>query len=406
MDELMLKVLEEPNRIINGEQYNDLYKLFTQTMTDEAARSFLAANYMMTHDFYSQYVNNGYLENDLRLTADLNDGIRKVEDQSQVGALVNNLTPEIEQNTQSQYAQANIQAAKAYYPQAQANNLDEQDTQGYSSAKADWQDLTQDLNYSVAEGNEELGAREKERWQAKTQNNQSDTKWSAYSLVQGLVSKLSSQHFDEGGSRKNNQGIEIEGNVEKASDGDLVITARYPDINMGREIIDFSLPAEILDKSALETVVDNVNSTTNMIPPILVGATVYNLLDSPFSIRSSKNTNVVSQITNRTGLGWKVGDNNIYKLTAKGTEPSWSTVRARFWKNEARNLSSVERYGVENVERMKKGLAPRRYNPDKGGMESMELSHEPIPRRSGGTEIVPRWPQEHAEIDPFRYPGY
>lgn len=404
MDELMLKVLEEPNRIITGEQYNDLYKYFTETMTDEAARSFLAANYMMTHDFYSQYVNNGYLEDDLRLT-DLN-GNQKVEVQSRVGALLNNLTPELEQNMQSQYAQENIQAAKTYYPQAQANTSDEQNSQGYSLVKADWQDLSQDLNYSVADGNEELRNREQERRQTEPQNNQSDMKWSDYPIVQGLASKLSSVHFDEDGVQKNNQEVEIEGNVVKASDGELVIAARYPDINIGQKFSGFSLPSDILDKPALETVVDNVNSTTSLIPPILVGATLFNLLDSPFSIRSSKNTNVVSQITNRTEIGWKLGDNNIYKLTVKGTEPSWSTVRARFWKNEARNLSSVERYGVENVERMKKGLAPRRYNPDKGGMESMELSHEPIPRRSGGTEVVPRWPQEHAEIDPFRYPGY
>jgi hypothetical protein len=45
-------------------------------------------------------------------------------------------------------------------------------------------------------------------------------------------------------------------------------------------------------------------------------------------------------------------------------------------------------------------------SPDKGGMESMELSHEPIPFRDGGTEFVPRWPQDHAAVDPFRFPGY
>ena len=67
---------------------------------------------------------------------------------------------------------------------------------------------------------------------------------------------------------------------------------------------------------------------------------------------------------------------------------------------------AVDMYGAENIERMKSGLAPQRYNPDKGGMESMELSHEPIPAREGGTEVVPRWSQDHAKIDPFRHPGY
>ena len=39
-------------------------------------------------------------------------------------------------------------------------------------------------------------------------------------------------------------------------------------------------------------------------------------------------------------------------------------------------------------------------------MESMELSHEPIPARDGGTQVVPRWPQDHGAIGPFRHPGY
>lgn len=55
---------------------------------------------------------------------------------------------------------------------------------------------------------------------------------------------------------------------------------------------------------------------------------------------------------------------------------------------------------------MRRGLAPQRYNPDKGGIESMELSHEPIPQRDGGTKVVPRWPQDHAAIDPYCYVNY
>lgn len=55
---------------------------------------------------------------------------------------------------------------------------------------------------------------------------------------------------------------------------------------------------------------------------------------------------------------------------------------------------------------MQRGLAPQRYNPDKGGMESMELSHEPIPFRDGGTDFVPRWPCDHAAVDPYRHTGY
>lgn len=78
-------------------------------------------------------------------------------------------------------------------------------------------------------------------------------------------------------------------------------------------------------------------------------------------------------------------------------------MKSRSWKNEAASADPVKKYGAENVARMKKGNAPQRYNPDKGGME---LSHEPIPRRDGGKEFVPRWPQDHAKVDPFRRPGY
>jgi len=103
--------------------------------------------------------------------------------------------------------------------------------------------------------------------------------------------------------------------------------------------------------------------------------------------------------------GWKVGD-DVYNQTAKGNDPSWSAVRSRFWKNEASAPDAASTYGSENLDRMSKGLAPQRYNADKGGVESMELSHEPIPARDGGKDFVPRWPQDHAAVDPYRKPGY
>lgn len=94
--------------------------------------------------------------------------------------------------------------------------------------------------------------------------------------------------------------------------------------------------------------------------------------------------------------GWKVGD-DVYNQTAKGNDPSWSAVRSRFWQNEASAPDAASTYGSENLDRMSKGLAPQRYNADKGGVESMELSHEPIPARDGGKDFVPRWPQESIE---------
>lgn len=100
---------------------------------------------------------------------------------------------------------------------------------------------------------------------------------------------------------------------------------------------------------------------------------------------------------------WQVGDSHNAP-TAAGN-PSWSTVRARFWKNEAAE-PQYGQWSAAQTERMATGRAPQRYNPDKGDMESMELSHEPIPLRDGGTDVVPRWPQDHAAVDPFRHPGY
>lgn len=49
---------------------------------------------------------------------------------------------------------------------------------------------------------------------------------------------------------------------------------------------------------------------------------------------------------------------------------------------------------------MREGNAPERYDKDKGGMEPMELSHEPIPKRLGGKDYVKRWPCDHANMIP------
>jgi len=38
-----------------------------------------------------------------------------------------------------------------------------------------------------------------------------------------------------------------------------------------------------------------------------------------------------------------------------------------------------------------------------GELETMELSHEPIPLREGGTQVVPRWPADHSAVDPHRH---
>ena len=105
---------------------------------------------------------------------------------------------------------------------------------------------------------------------------------------------------------------------------------------------------------------------------------------------------------------WQLGEHHA-SVYRNGKEPSWSAQRARFWKNEAHYNPGD--YNSENLSRMERGYAPQRENINKlkvqgNATESMELSHEPIPFRDGGTDVVPRWPQDHAKIDSYRHPGY
>jgi RHS repeat-associated protein len=100
--------------------------------------------------------------------------------------------------------------------------------------------------------------------------------------------------------------------------------------------------------------------------------------------------------------GWRVGD-PINNLTAAGDVPSWSAVRERIWKNEA--FFNASNYSVNDLSRMRGGLAPQQLNPRTGQLESMELHHWP-PQRAGGLFDVEKvWPNRHARIDPFRQLG-
>lgn len=117
---------------------------------------------------------------------------------------------------------------------------------------------------------------------------------------------------------------------------------------------------------------------------------------------ASTTTPRVTRIMPSLTRGWRLGD-PINNLTAAGRIPSWSAIRARFWKNEG--LLNAAEYSEANLARMKQGLAPQRTNPVTGKVESMELHHDP-PQRDGGLFDVERlWPEEHAEVDPFRHVG-
>ncbi|MCR4566704.1 MAG: HNH/ENDO VII family nuclease [Pseudobutyrivibrio sp.] len=97
--------------------------------------------------------------------------------------------------------------------------------------------------------------------------------------------------------------------------------------------------------------------------------------------------------------GWKVGD-PIDNLTRTGKEPSWSTVRARYWKNKA--YYYADDYLDSDLIRMRKGLAP--IEPETGA--SMELHHKngrDIPNPHNIENLKEVWPWEHDAIDKFRH---
>ena len=83
---------------------------------------------------------------------------------------------------------------------------------------------------------------------------------------------------------------------------------------------------------------------------------------------SSKVAEALTEVTEKVSKqGWHVGD-EITKLTKAGNKPSWSTVRQRYWKNEA--FSNASSYSPNDVQRMQKGLAPLGWDG-----HSMELHH-------------------------------
>jgi hypothetical protein len=70
--------------------------------------------------------------------------------------------------------------------------------------------------------------------------------------------------------------------------------------------------------------------------------------------KTAENTGKAVDAVSTAKKGWKLGD-DITNLTNAGNIPSWSTVRQRFWKNEA--LYHPDLY-PNDIGRMKKGLAP------------------------------------------------
>lgn len=114
--------------------------------------------------------------------------------------------------------------------------------------------------------------------------------------------------------------------------------------------------------------------------------------------QAAKAVDEVTDTLSTVKKGWKVGD-DITNLTRAGNVPSWSTLRSCYWKNKAHYFK--DEYSVQNINRMKKGLAPR--FDDGEGLYSMELHH--LLGRNGNNfylffEITPIG---HSIIDIYRH---
>jgi hypothetical protein len=98
--------------------------------------------------------------------------------------------------------------------------------------------------------------------------------------------------------------------------------------------------------------------------------------------------------------GWKVGD-SIDNYTKAGNQPSWSTVKSRYWKNEA--YYNPNKYTQSNLDLMSKGKAPLVKFTENGKLYPMELHHPNGRIDNNFWNFKPLTPWSHSVVDPFRY---
>lgn len=98
--------------------------------------------------------------------------------------------------------------------------------------------------------------------------------------------------------------------------------------------------------------------------------------------------------------GWKVGD-PIDNLTKAGNEPSWSTVKSRYWKNEAYYNSDL--YSERNLEFMRKGYAPHYSESIDVPKELHHINGRKVENPHSQSNLLEVWPWEHADKDPYRH---
>ncbi|WP_420432641.1 hypothetical protein [Candidatus Poriferisocius sp.] len=98
---------------------------------------------------------------------------------------------------------------------------------------------------------------------------------------------------------------------------------------------------------------------------------------------------------------WQAGD-SIFKPTPRGTLPSITGVRRRYWKNLSEHRASVV-FGEANRSLMAIGQAPQRFNPRTGSIEELSLP-EPMLRHcwTTGKQPIPTWGDQG--LDPYAQP--
>ncbi|MXZ85922.1 MAG: hypothetical protein F4Z02_09740 [Acidimicrobiia bacterium] len=98
---------------------------------------------------------------------------------------------------------------------------------------------------------------------------------------------------------------------------------------------------------------------------------------------------------------WQAGD-SIFKLTPRGTPPSITAVRRRYWKNLSERPSSAV-FGEDNRTLMAVGQAPQRFNPRNGAIEELSLP-ESMLRYCWAARRRPTPTWDDQGLDPFVRP--
>ena len=114
----------------------------------------------------------------------------------------------------------------------------------------------------------------------------------------------------------------------------------------------------------------------------------------------SHGSHVASGTKKAANVGWKVGD-DISNLTKAGKTPQWSTVRQRYWKNEA--FYRPGEYSLVELERMKKGKPPLAKYELNGKFYPMELHHPNGRAGNNLFDFVKLTPWDHDLLDPHRH---